>query len=423
MKKEKGAIVVEATVSLTAFIFAIFTILSLVNVCFIQAKIGVALNTAAKEISQYSYLYYALGVNNLESEFHKGTGNSEQLAKNTIDGIGVFMDSFDQAKEGMETYDFDAMKEAADNSLETVDSLSTQYGDAIGDDPKAFILGMAKMAADQGAQEIKTAFAQAIAKSFMKKNLVSGPGDNADSYLRRHSVVDGLSGLDFNYTTLMAFGQNADIQLVVTYDLRVLRLLNLDLTFKIRQCSKTTAWGNGISILKPEQNETGSKDSADKPGTQKENHWDNPRADLRGKLLIEEERTRYDMTSTGKGFDAYNNKNGANEFVTIITKDTHLPSYDTSDEIRGELVKAHGKILNSVDRLGPNVSLTKDGQTITVNSPPETRTLTIVMVIPDDADMATVKEGVEAFKRDYPDAKVIIRQGYGSPTREENTES
>ena len=40
---ERGAIVVEATVSLTAFIFAIFTILSIVNVYYIQAKISMAL--------------------------------------------------------------------------------------------------------------------------------------------------------------------------------------------------------------------------------------------------------------------------------------------------------------------------------------------------------------------------------------------
>ena len=51
-KKERGAIVVEATISLTAFIFAIFTILMIVDVCYTQAKISTALNSATKEISQ-----------------------------------------------------------------------------------------------------------------------------------------------------------------------------------------------------------------------------------------------------------------------------------------------------------------------------------------------------------------------------------
>lgn len=57
-KREKGAIVIEATISLTVFIFAILTILSLVDIAYVQAKMSVALNSAAKEISQYSYLYY-----------------------------------------------------------------------------------------------------------------------------------------------------------------------------------------------------------------------------------------------------------------------------------------------------------------------------------------------------------------------------
>lgn len=40
-ENERGAIVVEATLSLTAFVFAIFTILTLVNVYYIQAKMSV----------------------------------------------------------------------------------------------------------------------------------------------------------------------------------------------------------------------------------------------------------------------------------------------------------------------------------------------------------------------------------------------
>jgi hypothetical protein len=39
---------------------AIFIILSIITICYAQAKIGTALNAAAKEISQYTYLYYAL---------------------------------------------------------------------------------------------------------------------------------------------------------------------------------------------------------------------------------------------------------------------------------------------------------------------------------------------------------------------------
>jgi hypothetical protein len=45
--REKGAIVVEATISLTVFIFTIFIILSVVDICYIQAKIGNSMCSAA----------------------------------------------------------------------------------------------------------------------------------------------------------------------------------------------------------------------------------------------------------------------------------------------------------------------------------------------------------------------------------------
>ena len=57
-RKNRGAIVVEATAVLPIFIFAIYIILSIVDICYVQAKISMALDSAAEDISQYSYLYY-----------------------------------------------------------------------------------------------------------------------------------------------------------------------------------------------------------------------------------------------------------------------------------------------------------------------------------------------------------------------------
>lgn len=66
----RGAIVVEATIALTTFIFAIFIILSVVDICYVQSKMSVALNSASKEMSQYAYLYSALGLD----EYMSGEG-------------------------------------------------------------------------------------------------------------------------------------------------------------------------------------------------------------------------------------------------------------------------------------------------------------------------------------------------------------
>ena len=104
---ERGAIVVEATLSLTAFVFAIFTILMLVNIYFIQAKMSVALNSAAKEISQYSYLYYAFGINEYDAAVSEGTEDSKLTAQKTIDGVGTMLNSLSGAETSIQTGDFD----------------------------------------------------------------------------------------------------------------------------------------------------------------------------------------------------------------------------------------------------------------------------------------------------------------------------
>ena len=80
LRDEKGAIVVEATLSLTFFIFAMLMILSITNICLAQSKIGTALNSAAIEISEYSYLYGLTGLNDKHKELaHKGAEADEKI--------------------------------------------------------------------------------------------------------------------------------------------------------------------------------------------------------------------------------------------------------------------------------------------------------------------------------------------------------
>lgn len=247
---ERGAIVVEATISLTAFVFAIFTILSIVNIYYIQAKMSVALNSAAKEISQYSYLYYKLNVDEVESDMYDADAqDARATAEQTIDGVGELMDSLSDAENSMETGDFDALVTAIDNGASNVDSLITLYADKLANDPKGFIIGMGKMAGNELKEEVKVILGQVLAKTFMQKNLMAHEDDDPDQFLKRYRVVDGMDGLDFDYTSLMAYGSSDQVQLVVTYEVEVIKFLDVDYKFKFRQVAKTDAWGNGISKI------------------------------------------------------------------------------------------------------------------------------------------------------------------------------
>lgn len=401
--REKGAIVVEATISLSAFMFAIFTILSIVNCCFVQARISVALNTAAKEISQYSYLYYALGVNNLESEFNKGTEDSKQLATDTIDGLGVFMSSLSGASASAQSGDFDKMINEINTGKNTAQSVAKKYSNAINDDPKGFILGMGKMATNELKEEGKVMLAQMLAKAFMEKNLKSDKNDDADSYLKSYGVVDGMDGLDFNYTTFLAYGNSNEIQLVVTYDIQVIKLLNFDYKFTIRQCSKTTAWGNGISKINPQQNH------ATVTG---ENIW-NLGPGPRGKKIVELEKGKYTYTDSGHGFDAYDPN--ANKYITITSVETTDDSAKNIENVYDRLYQSRHDMTNKVPELGEKIQVTnKAGQTVEFSSDPGSRNYQVVLVVPDNANMQDVAAGVKQFKEKYPDVEVIVRNGYGN---------
>lgn len=407
---ERGAIVVEATIALTAFMFAIFTILSIVNICFIQAKISVALNTAAKEISQYSYLYYALGVDNLESKFNEGTEDSKQLAEDTIDGVGIMMDSLAGAGASAESGDFEAMFSEIKTGATSAKSLVTKYADGLKNNPKGFILGMGKMAANELKEEGKVILAQILAKVFMEKNLMSSPNDDPDRYLKNYGVVDGMDGLDFNYTTFLAYGNSNEIQLVCTYDVKVIQLLGIDFNFKIRQCSKTTAWGNGVSLISPSQGESNPSNT-----NSTQNIWQLPSYTERGQYIVAKEKDAYTYVSSGQGFDAYNNANGKNEFVTITSIDTTLSTYQSSNGIKNRLSTVYNATDGKVSKLGNEVEVqNQSGGTTTVTSDPNTRTYQIVLVVPDDADLSIVQAGVDAFKAQHPDTTVVIKQGYGS---------
>ncbi len=415
--KERGAIVVEATLSLTAFVFAIFTILSIVNIYYIQSKMSVALNSASKEISQYSYLYYALGINAYDAQLSEGTEEHKQLAENTIDGVGIMLDSLSGVENSVSTGDFDGLINSIQTGTDEIDSLVNDYSEKWSEDPKAFILGMGKMTASEFKEKhIKALLGQVLAKTFMRKNLMAFKGDDPDAFLKRYRVVDGMAGLDFEYTTLMAYGTSNQIQLCVTYDVSVIKLLNIDYKFTFRQVSKTNAWGNGISLIDPKKND---------PSTaEKQTVWDNASPTERGKIIVLEEKSKYTYTSSGQGFDAYNNSDGANEFVTIMSVDTTMKSYQEASGITKVLNSNYATMESGVSGLDETVYVqNQSGATVPVTSDKDTRTYKIILVVPANSDMSIVNKAVANFQKKHPGVDVEINTSYGSPNPKKDTES
>lgn len=95
--RERGAVVVEAVISMTAFIFTMLIILSIADIAYTQSKMAVALNSAAKEISQYCFLYYKFQLDEANSALDEGTEGAQKTVEDTVAGLGQMMDSFGEA--------------------------------------------------------------------------------------------------------------------------------------------------------------------------------------------------------------------------------------------------------------------------------------------------------------------------------------
>lgn len=404
--KERGAVVVEGLLSLSIFMFAIFTILSIVNVCYIQAKMNMALSSAAKEISQYSFFYYKFSLDKADEAMSKGTEDSRELADNTIEGVSTLMESLTGASSSAQSGDFGGMIDQLENGMTNVDSLVNQYADRISSDPKGFILGMGKMAVNELKETAKSILCQALAKAFMKKNLKASPNDDPNDFLARYNVVDGMDGLDFEYTTFLQNGTSNLIQLVVTYDVRIVQFLNIDFDFTFRNCVKCTAWGRGISKINPDD----SMPTKSPPST----IWDSGPV-ARGKYIVDKERENYEYPATGNGYDAYDSK--TNTFVSIVTVDTTTQSGSQDNYVTKQLEATLKAMQEGADKQKDGIEVTgPDGNPVKVPEGSGERNYKVVLVVPDGADKAELEKLIKEFEDSHRGVTVELKDGYGDPT-------
>lgn len=375
--RERGAIVVEATIALTTFIFMIFTILSVVDICYVQSKMAVALNSASKEMSQYAYLYYTL---NLDEHMNGEGGQSSEKIMEPLSAV------FSKISNGTSDFSTD------------ISDLFSQASEVAG--------------GDSLAEYGKDAVGMGLAKQLVKKNLVSYKGDTAENFLRRNHVVNGLDGLNFAYTSFLTDVDQSEVDIVVSYDVEVIKLLNIDFKYKFVQRARSEAWKKGESIKNPSSEvNTGSI-------------WD-ANDFSRGKEIVKNEKKNYTYTSDKNGFHAFDPDQ--NKFIRIRSLDTNEESYSDPVEGQKKIKDALQSSLNSmkqgVENLGDPITVKNaQGENVTLDSPKDSRKYQIVLVVPDGADRAVLDAAVADFKRKNPGVEVEVRTGYGDPTPKTDTE-
>lgn len=433
-KCNAGSVSIEATISLTAFIFAIITILTMVNICFVQAKMAVAIHSAAKEISQYSYIYSLTGFNESTAELAKGAaGTKKDVSEgiknvntvfNEIQKIGKTAKSTDITDPDAVMKSWDEISKSIDNGTSSAQEVEKKISE-MASDPKQLIIGMAKLLASEGLEVAKSKLIAApISKQLVKKHLKSSKGDNAERFLKNLQVVPAangsyIDGLDFGDSTLFPYGSN-EIRIVVRYKVRIIPLLPIKKEFSFTQTAVTHGWLGGSLTYKS------TEDSLKKKPVNANTIWTTAtiaeRADLIRNMGIRELKDEgYLQTKGLTDVQVYNPEK--NDFVMISSMN---PLYSTTSEpikvedldeaiLEKSLYNLVGKILSTTSGL-KQVKVSKGSGTETLNCYGATNT--VVLVIPEDPGLKEKIEGV-IKKMDTKGVKFDVVASYGVGSRVE----
>ena len=217
LKNEKGHIVVETVGTFIPFTLLVISILSLVNIVTMQARVHNALTQTANAISMYSYVFKITGTADdlimLDSKASEGA----EMIDAVLSGISAFTGSggFDV---GGGTRALDAAQQAVGDPRHMVQSL-----------------------ANYGINELRSIMSTEIVRPMLMRFLSLG-SKTGEEYLESIRVVS------FDLTDSIIIDQNGNIKLTAHYEVEytfgALRI-PFTPTLRITQTAVTKAWLGG----------------------------------------------------------------------------------------------------------------------------------------------------------------------------------
>ena len=245
MDNEDGYIVVETIGTFVPFVLLVVSILSLVNIITVQARVHYALTQAANSLSVYCYTLEVLGIAN---ELTTLSGKAERVAgeANAMKG------DINGALSGISSISglFDAVASGG-----RVVSRAFDWGEEIVGDPKAAL----QLLMDYGVNELRGKVFEELVRPLVGRYLASGE-KTGDEFLKRAKVVnkntgtEGLAALEFYRFSNIGLRNSAlidsegNVKLVVEYEIEyTFGALPLPFrpTLRVSQTAVTKAWLNG----------------------------------------------------------------------------------------------------------------------------------------------------------------------------------
>jgi len=439
-KNCEGSVTIEATISLTAFMFAIITILTTANICLVQSKIATAINLTAKEISEYTYFYSLTGLNESNANLSKSAEGTKNDVTKTVENVNEVFSSISNISNGVKNIDLSNPDSLSNTWKDIEGNINNISGSAkeieemisgILDDPKNFIKGMTKLLASEGYELVKSnLIAAPISKVLVKKHLKSFKGDDAENFLRRLQVVPApngsyLDGLDFGDSKLFPYGSN-EIRIVVKYKVRVVPLLPIKKEFYFTQTAVTYGWPAGKI---EETNKKDNNEDEEKKVENPDSIWTttpiNERAFFIRHMGIKDYKDKgYLQTKGLTDVPLYNPE--TNNFVMISSMN---PLYSvTEEQIRVEDLDENALKQSVKNLVGKMLSTTSELKQVKVAGPKGTETKnctnatnTIVLVVPEDKGLKEKMEKVIS-EMNTNGVKIEVVASFGLGTRVETNE-
>lgn len=226
-KREKGSITLEASIFLAIFIVFYLAMMDLIQIVRAQVILQYAANEAAREISQYSYVFTKTGI------VQKRGSTSAQAAAFQADAAKLLDD-------------IEAVGDALSGGGDVVGSVQ-QAGEHVQDffgDPDALMNNIFSLIKTSGADRVSSMVIEVLVEDIVKEQIENMSSKSADEYLKNLGIEDGMRGLHFDDSRWANEKVNdmpmLEVSIVYTIDFN-LGIIELG-PKRFKVCAKTALW-------------------------------------------------------------------------------------------------------------------------------------------------------------------------------------
>jgi hypothetical protein len=248
-KDENGFIVFEATLALALYTTLILSILSIVNIVTLQARMHYALTQTSITVSMYSYMFEVTGIaDRLRTADRLATSGREEIRGTIEDAqrVGQMLDGLRDIG-NVNDIDIEGFVDVGTDVWERVDNWL--------EDP----VGLLQKLANAGLDELRNLITELMLRPLMNMYLRNGDM-TGDEYLKSMNVINGVSGINFRDTgdflnsitvpegnRTVIIDQKGDIKIFIQYEVDyTFGILPLPFTkVVINQSVSTKAWLSG----------------------------------------------------------------------------------------------------------------------------------------------------------------------------------